>query len=218
MPDIATLTIESYAIDPPQINVGRIVFDLTKRFIDIILGTIALILLSPIILLCALIVRFSSQGSVIYKQLRVGKNGRLFEMYKLRTMVADAEQSTGPVWAKADDPRVIPACRWMRRGHFDELPQIINVLKGEMSLVGPRPERPEISAELKEIFPDFNKRLAVRPGITGLAQIRNGYDETLNGVRRKLNFDIEYINTRGFGLELYILAATLPKFNDQSAH
>ena len=92
------------------------------------------------------------------------------------------------------------------------------VLKGEMSLVGPRPERPEISAELKEIFPDFNKRLAVRPGITGLAQIRNGYDETLNGVRRKLNFDIEYINTRGFGLELYILAATLPKFNDQSAH
>ncbi|NLE28198.1 MAG: sugar transferase [Phycisphaerae bacterium] len=218
MPDIATLTIESYAIDPPQINVGRIVFDLTKRFIDIILGTIALILLSPIILLCALIVRFSSQGSVIYKQLRVGKDGRLFEMYKLRTMVADAEQSTGPVWAKADDPRVIPACRWMRRGHFDELPQIINVLKGEMSLVGPRPERPEISAELKEIFPDFNKRLAVRPGITGLAQIRNGYDETLNGVRRKLNFDIEYINTRGFGLELYILAATLPKFNDQSAH
>ena len=109
MPDIATLTIESYAIDPPQINVGRIVFDLTKRFIDIILGTIALILLSPIILLCALIVRFSSQGSVIYKQLRVGKDGRLFEMYKLRTMVADAEQSTGPVWAKADDPRVIPA-------------------------------------------------------------------------------------------------------------
>ena len=108
MPDIATLTIESYAIDPPQINVGRIVFDLTKRFIDIILGTIALILLSPIILLCALIVRFSSQGSVIYKQLRVGKDGRLFEMYKLRTMVADAEQSTGPVWEKRMTPASSP--------------------------------------------------------------------------------------------------------------
>jgi lipopolysaccharide/colanic/teichoic acid biosynthesis glycosyltransferase len=106
----------------------------------------------------------------------------------------------------------------MRRGHFDELPQLINVLKGEMSLVGPRPERPEIASELRETFPDLNERLAVRPGITGLAQIRNGYDETLKGVRRKLNYDIEYINSRGFGLELYILAATLPKFNDNSAH
>jgi lipopolysaccharide/colanic/teichoic acid biosynthesis glycosyltransferase len=185
---------------------------------DIILGVVALILLSPAILLCALIVRFSSHGSVIYKQLRVGKDGKLFEMYKLRTMISDAEQTTGPVWAKADDPRVIPACRWMRRGHFDELPQLINVLKGEMSLVGPRPERPEIAAELRETFSDINKRLAVRPGITGLAQIRNGYDETLQGVRRKLNYDMEYIDSRGFGLELFILAATLPKFNDQSAH
>ena len=218
MPDIATLTIESYTLDSPPVNVGRTVFDLTKRLMDISLGIVALILLSPAIILCALIVRFSSQGSVIYKQLRVGKDGKLFEMYKLRTMIADAEQSTGPVWAKADDPRVIPACRWMRRGHFDELPQLINVLKGEMSLVGPRPERPEIAAELRETFPDLNKRLAVRPGITGLAQICNGYDETLKGVRKKLNFDIEYINSRGFGLELYILAATLPKFNDQSAH
>lgn len=218
MPDIATLTIESYAIDPSPVNVSRSLFDLTKRLMDIVLGISALVLLFPAILLCALIVRLSSKGSVIYKQVRVGKDGRLFEMYKLRTMVADAEQTSGPVWAKVDDPRVLPACRWMRRGHFDELPQIINVLKGEMSLVGPRPERPEIAAELRETFPDLNKRLAVRPGITGLAQIRNGYDETLKGVRRKLNFDIDYINSRGFGLELYILAATLPKFNDQSAH
>jgi lipopolysaccharide/colanic/teichoic acid biosynthesis glycosyltransferase len=218
MPDIATLTIESYAVDSSPINMSRAVFDLTKRLMDIILGVVALILLSPAILLCALIVRFSSHGSVIYKQLRVGKDGKLFEMYKLRTMISDAEQTTGPVWAKADDPRVIPACRWMRRGHFDELPQLINVLKGEMSLVGPRPERPEIAAELRETFSDINKRLAVRPGITGLAQIRNGYDETLQGVRRKLNYDMEYIDSRGFGLELFILAATLPKFNDQSAH
>lgn len=218
MPDIATLTIDSYDVDPISVNLSRKVFDLTKRLMDIVLGAIALILLSPVILLCALIVWISSQGSVIYKQIRVGKDGRLFEMYKLRTMVADAEQSTGPVWAKADDPRVIPACRWMRRGHFDELPQLLNVLKGEMSLVGPRPERPEIAAELRETFPDLNDRLAVRPGITGLAQIRNGYDETLNGVRLKLNNDIEYINSRGFGLELFILAATLPKFNDHSAH
>jgi len=139
-------------------------------------------------------------------------------MYKLRTMSLGAEEDTGPTWALEDDPRVLPYCRWVRRSHLDELPQLINVFKGEMSLVGPRPERPEIMAQLEKALPGVRSRLVIRPGITGLAQIRNGYDKTMESVRYKLDADMEYITDQRWQLEILILAATLPKFYDKTAH
>ncbi len=193
-------------------------FAIIKRILDLVIGTIALILFSPVLFVCCLIIKFVSNGSCIYTQVRVGKDGKLFRMYKLRTMIDNAEAETGPVWARDDDPRVLRGCRWMRRCHIDELPQLINVLKGEMSLVGPRPERPEILEELKETFPYIERRLSVLPGITGLAQIRNGYDKTIEHVKRKLEADFEYIATRKLSTEILILLATIPKFYDKSAN
>ncbi len=193
-------------------------FAIIKRITDIVIGTVALILFSPLLFICCLIIKLVSRGECIYTQVRVGKDGRLFRMYKLRTMRTDAESETGPVWASDDDPRVLRACRWMRRSHIDELPQLINVLKGEMSLVGPRPERPEILEELEKTFPYINRRLSVLPGITGLAQIRNGYDKTIEHVKRKLEADFEYIATRNFRTDILILLATIPKFYDKSAN
>ena len=172
----------------------------------------------PALAACAIIIKLSGQGPVFYTQRRVGQHGQLFEMYKLRTMYADAESATGAVWAADDDPRIMPACRWMRHCHADELPQLLNVVKGEMSLVGPRPERPEIMAELEEFYPNIKKRLAVRPGITGLAQVRNGYDTTVDAFRHKLQADLEYIERRKWVAEFKIMAATLGKLHDNGSH
>ncbi len=196
----------------------RRVFAVTKRLADLVLGMVASVLCLPLLVVCIILIKISNRGAGIYSQTRVGKGGKLFKMYKLRTMVRNAESSTGPVWASADDPRVLPVCRWMRRSHIDELPQLLNVLKGEMSLIGPRPERPEILNTLEESYPDINRRLAVRPGITGLAQVRNGYDLTVQGVKHKLDADLEYITNRSRGMEIVIFVATLPKFYDKAAH
>ncbi len=198
-------------------SAGRF-FVIMKRIMDIVIGTLALIIFLPVLFICCVIIKLVSTGPCIHTQVRVGKDGKLFRMYKLRTMVPDAESETGPVWASDDDPRVLKACRWMRRSHIDELPQLINVLKGEMSLVGPRPERPEILEELKDTFPYIDRRVSVLPGITGLAQIRNGYDKTIEHVRRKLEADFEYIATRRLTMEFLILLATIPKFYDKSAN
>jgi len=186
-------------------------FEPSKRFVDVVLGAIALVVSLPLLAICAVVIKLSSRGPVIYTQTRVGKDGVRFKMYKLRTMYADAESVIGPVWSSHDDPRVVPSCRWMRRIHVDELPQLVNVLKGEMSLVGPRPERPEMMAILEVVYPDFRKRLVVRPGITGLAQVRNGYDGSVEGARRKLRADLEYIARRTWSMELWILAGTIAK-------
>jgi len=218
MPELITLTLENYGAAPKQEVWDRRWFDGIKRIMDVVLGAAALMILFPVILVCALVIKLSSRGPAFYQQLRIGKDGKPFMMYKLRTMYDNAEARTGAVWASDNDPRVVATCRWMRRGHFDELPQLFNVLKGEMSLVGPRPERPEIIKKLETIYPNISRRLAVRPGITGLAQIRNGYDKTIESTRWKLDADLEYIHYRRLGLELRILMATLPKFNDKSAH
>jgi lipopolysaccharide/colanic/teichoic acid biosynthesis glycosyltransferase len=199
-------------------HLAREYFDLAKEVVDVCIGAVLLVLTSPIILVCALIIRFSDWGPALFVQVRVGKSGRLFRMYKLRSMYRDAESRSGAVWAGADDPRVIRACRWMRRSHVDELPQLINVVKREMSLVGPRPERPEILIKLEETYPQVTRRLAVRPGITGLAQIRNGYDTTLESFHHKLRADLEYIDNRNWTMELSILAKTLGKLNDPLSH
>jgi len=199
-------------------HLARRFFDLAKEIFDIVVGSILLVLALPLLAVCAVIIKLSSKGPVLFSQVRVGQGGRPFRMYKLRTMYVDAESATGAVWAKADDPRVVPTCRWMRRSHIDELPQLVNVIRGDMSLVGPRPERPEILAELEKVYPEVRRRLTVRPGITGLAQIRNGYDTTIEAFREKLRADLEYIERQNWSTELRILASTLTKLNDKAAH
>ena len=199
-------------------QLARRYFGLAKEVVDIVLGFVALVLCLPILGLCALIIRLSSKGPVFFTQNRVGKGGKLFKMHKLRTMYVDAESASGAVWASNDDPRVVVTSRWIRRSHLDELPQLINVIRGDMSLVGPRPERPEILAELEKRYPQVRRRLSVRPGITGLAQVRNGYDTSIDAFRHKLEADLEYIERSNWSTEIRILAATLGKFRDKSAH
>ncbi len=200
------------------IHLARRYFEVAKEVMDVVGGAALFTLLLPVLGACAAVVRLSSRGPVFFTQVRVGRDGALFRIYKLRTMYADAEAGAGARWASPNDPRVVPACRWMRKSHLDELPQLINVIRGDMSLVGPRPERPEILAELQRVFPNVHRRLAVRPGITGLAQIRGGYDTTVQAFRNKLKADLEYIEHRRWSMELRILAATLTKLNDKTAH
>lgn len=163
----------------------------------------------PFILALAALVRLTSRGPAIYRQQRVGRRGRTFWMYKLRTMRHNAETDTGPVWALESDPRVTPLGRVLRAMHADELPQLVNVLRGEMALVGPRPERPEFVQVLSREIPHYVHRLAVLPGVTGLAQVNFGPDADLDCVRRKLILDLEYIRTADAVLDLRIIVRTL---------
>lgn len=148
---------------------------------------------TPLLVVLGLIVKLTSEGPVIYSQWRVGRLGKPFRIYKIRTMTHRCETRTGPVWAVADDPRTTRPGRWLRDSHLDELPQLWNVLCGHMSLIGPRPERPEIAARIEQTLPEFRHRLLVRPGIIGLAQMRLPADSDLGTVRRKLAHDLYYI-------------------------
>ena len=179
-----------------------------KRAFDIIASIIGIICLSPLFIITALLIKLTSQGPIFYKHTRVGKDGALFEMYKFRTMRVDAEQGTGPVWAAQNDPRLIPVGKLLRKSHVDEIPQFINILKGEMSLIGPRPERPVFVDKFKEIIPDYTKRLAVKPGITGLAQVWHRYDETIEDVKKKIKYDLLYIKKYCLWTDLRILFRT----------
>jgi len=218
MPEPVTLIAVGSGITGLAAHLARRYFEVAKEVVDIILGFLALVVLLPLLAFCALLIKLSSRGPVLFAQVRVGKGAKLFRMYKLRTMYADAEKRTGAVWASQKDPRIVPMLRWMRRSHVDELPQLVNVLRGEMSLVGPRPERPEILEQLERVFPSVRQRLSVRPGITGLAQVRNGYDKDVQSFRRKLEADLEYIAHRNWSTEIRIMAATLGKLNDETAH
>ena len=173
-----------------------------------LLTAVGLLVAAPLLAFLALLVRMTSKGPVFYAQDRVGKNGKVFKMCKLRTMVQDAERETGPVWARQDDPRITPLGRWLRQTHLDELPQLLNVLRGEMTLIGPRPERPELVSYLSREIPDYSKRLAVAPGITGLAQVWFKYDETIADVRRKVKYDLLYIRQMCLTADLAILLRT----------
>jgi len=183
-----------------------------KPYFDWFVGLVLLIVAAPVIGACALLVKLTSRGPAFYRQQRVGLNGRLFTMYKLRTMHADAEAVTGPVWAqRRRDPRVTLVGAFLRRTHLDELPQLLNVLRGEMSLVGPRPERPHFVYRLKDKVPEYEKRLRVKPGITGLAQTLAGYDRTVQDVRRKVKLDLLYIRRMCWWVDFVILARTVSK-------
>ncbi len=174
-----------------------------------LLALVTVVVAAPLILVIALAVRFSSPGPILYRQARVGRKGRVFVLYKFRSMFVDAEAATGAVWAAKDDPRVTRVGRWLRRLRLDELPQLVNVLKGEMALVGPRPERPEFVAQLCREIPFYRQRECVRPGLTGWAQINYKYGDTAQDAARKLEYDLYYIKHLSLPLNLYILFHTM---------
>jgi lipopolysaccharide/colanic/teichoic acid biosynthesis glycosyltransferase len=217
-----------YQITPAAAKVGA-GGSRAQRYLNVVVATIGLIVTIPISIVIALLIKLTSRGPIIYTQTRVGLNtrgrsvpgvaqskrrnnlgGRPFLIYKFRTMRVNAESTSGAVWASQDDNRVTSIGRFLRQYRLDELPQLINVLKGDMNVVGPRPERPEIFAELREAIKDYHLRQSALPGITGHAQINQAYDTSLESVRSKLAFDLEYIERRGFWTDLKIMARTIP--------
>lgn len=208
-----------------------------KRAKDIAISLLGLALFFPVMLLAAIAVKVTSPGPVFYRQERIGINrrtgerrgniididssrrrrdrrvlvnfGRPFTIYKFRTMVMDAERGAPPMWAKENDPRITAVGRFMRKSRIDELPQFINVLQGDMSIVGPRPERAYFIGRIEKELPDFHLRLRAKPGITGLAQVQLGYTNTDEGLRQKLRLDLEYIHTLGFWTDFKILLRTV---------
>ena len=163
----------------------------------------------PIMLLAALAVKLTSRGPILFRQTRVGLNGKHFTVLKFRSMYVNAEAKTGAVWATRDDPRITPVGRWLRKLRIDELPQLWNVLRGDMAIVGPRPERPEFVKVLAEKIPYYRQRHCVRPGITGWAQINHKYGDTIEDTIVKLEYDLYYIKHMGLSLDLYIIFHTL---------
>jgi lipopolysaccharide/colanic/teichoic acid biosynthesis glycosyltransferase len=197
------------------------------RAMNVVAAGLLMVLTLPVLLAAMLAVRLTSRGPVIYRQVRVGLDrrgrandadcrrgedlgGRPFTIYKLRTMVVDAEAGTGAVWATSNDPRVTPVGRFLRATRIDELPQLWNVLRGDMNLVGPRPERPQIVLQLRDQVFGYQRRHRVRPGITGLAQVSQAYDASLDDVRNKISYDIAYLNQRSVVTDARILARTVP--------
>lgn len=180
-----------------------------KRIIDIVVSFLMLVATIPITIATAIAIKVESDGPVIYKQERSGINGKVFKVYKFRSMYQDAEKRTGPVWSQKDDPRITKVGRFIRRVRIDELPQIWNVFKGEMSLVGPRPERPFFVEQLAKEIPYYKRRLRVRPGITGWAQVKHKYDESIEDVKTKLQFDLFYIENMSLKTDIKILFRTV---------
>jgi exopolysaccharide biosynthesis polyprenyl glycosylphosphotransferase len=181
----------------------------TQMIYSTAIAVIAFVVLLPLTLLVALAVRLTSRGPVLFRQRRVGLNGKIFTLFKFRSMVVDAEAKTGAVWAQPDDPRVTPIGRFLRMSRLDELPQLINVLRGEMSLVGPRPERPEFVDVLSQLIAFYPQRHSVRPGITGWAQVNYKYGNSTEDTVIKLEYDLYYIKNLSVTLDFYIIFQTI---------
>jgi exopolysaccharide biosynthesis polyprenyl glycosylphosphotransferase len=207
-PEPATVALFGGGFLGMIIGFVRRTYAFAKRTFDISASAVGLVLLSPLMLLTAVLVKLTSKGTVLYSQTRVGKDGHHFEIYKFRTMKADAEKDTGPVWAAENDNRLTPIGDLLRKTHMDELPQFFNVFRGEMSIIGPRPERPVFVNQFKEIIPEYERRLTVKPGITGLAQVWHRYDETIEDVKKKLKYDLLYIRKLCFWADLMIAIRT----------
>ncbi|MEN8144470.1 MAG: sugar transferase [Gemmatimonadota bacterium] len=199
------------------------------RAIDMGLSASGLLIMWPVIAIIAVAVRLDSRGPIFYRQRRVGLNrrastspalngtrraadcgGRPFDIYKFRTMTVTAEHDSGPVWSSRNDARITRVGRWLRDYRLDELPQLLNVLKGDMAIVGPRPERPDIAVSLASEVPDYRRRHRVLPGITGWAQVHRGYDTSVDDVRKKLGYDLEYIENQSVALDVRIMLMTVP--------
>jgi exopolysaccharide biosynthesis polyprenyl glycosylphosphotransferase len=181
----------------------------TKRAFDVTAAFIGLVLAAPIMALVALLVKLESRGPVLYEQERVGLRGRHFTVHKFRTMRPDAEAGTGPVWSTANDTRVTRVGRFLRRARLDELPQLWNVLKGEMSFVGPRPERPSFVEQLVASVPFYAQRHVIKPGLTGWAQIRYTYGATVEDAVEKLQYDLYYIKNLSLAFDCLIVLETV---------
>ena len=179
-----------------------------KRLIDIVASALVLVGGAPAWLLLAGIIKWTSPGKAIYNQERVGQNGKTFVMHKFRSMHEDAEKYTGPQWASEKDPRITPVGRFIRKTRLDEIPQFINVLKGDMSLVGPRPERQFFVEQLKDEIPWYIRRLKMKPGITGWAQIKHKYDSSIEDVKQKVMYDLFYFENMSLVLDLKIIVRT----------
>ena len=180
-----------------------------SNFYSFLFGMLGLVIFSPIMLLTAIAVKFSSEGPIFYGQRRVGMNGEIFTVYKFRSMHVNAEARTGAVWAKKNDPRITRVGYWLRRLRLDELPQFWNVVRGDMAMVGPRPERPEFVEVLAQRIPYYRQRLAVKPGITGWAQINHKYGDTELDAMIKLEYDLYYIKHVAAALDFYIIFHTI---------
>ena len=208
-------------LDPRRPEFGR-------RVLNVIAALALIVTMFPVMLVIAVLVKLTSSGPIIYKQTRVGLDRRAsrapkkdsrrghdigglpFTIYKFRTMRVDAEKDSGAVWASNDDARVTPIGRILRQFRLEELPQLFNILRGDMTLVGPRPERPELFEKLRKEIPDYQKRQLARPGLTGWAQVNQSYDQNIDDVRRKVQFDIEYIRRRGLSEDVKIMLRTVP--------
>lgn len=202
--------------------------EIANRALNIVLASVALLVLIPIFLVIAVVVKLTSPGPILYTQTRVGIDrrsrralalydrrardigGLVFTIYKFRSMYIDAERHCGEVWATKNDPRVTPVGRFLRKTRIDELPQLWNVLKGDMNIVGPRPERPGIVVRLREDISDYALRHRAKPGITGLAQISAAYDASVDDVRVKVRYDLEYLRRQGMVEDVRIMLKTLP--------
>ena len=213
---------------PAVVYVPRSRVEWANRLINIALAIAALIVLAPVMAVIALLVRLTSPGPVFYMQQRVGVNRRrratqalydrraedaggiVFTIYKFRTMRNDAEKNSGAVWATHNDPRVTLVGKFLRQYRLDELPQLFNVIRGDMNIVGPRPERPTIFAELRTRIADYPVRQRARPGITGLAQVSNAYDASLDDVRAKVRYDLEYLERQSLLEDMRIMLRTVP--------
>lgn len=180
-----------------------------KRIIDIVFSLVILIGFLPVGLIIAALIWIESRGPVFYTQTRVGKDGKVFKIIKFRSMVVGAEENTGPVWASVNDKRVTKFGRILRNLRLDEVPQLINVLDGDMSLIGPRPERPYFVEKLRKTFPLYTRRLRIQPGITGWAQVKGEYDQSLEDVRQKLEYDLFYLENMSLRMDLKIIVNTL---------
>jgi exopolysaccharide biosynthesis polyprenyl glycosylphosphotransferase len=200
---------EEYLMDI-SMESGLPVMNRAKRLMDIFFSLLAVVVFLPVMLAVALVVKLADPRSpVIYAQNRVGQFGKVFRIYKFRTMRADAESESGPVWSAPDDARVTRVGRFLRKFRLDELPQFFNVLSGDMSLVGPRPERSEMIAELEKDVPFYNERLNVMPGLTGWAQIRYPYGNSVEDAARKLEYDLYYIKNMSVSLDIQIMLSTI---------
>jgi len=180
-----------------------------KRNLEVLISLLSFILMIPIIIIIIIGIKATSKGTIFYKQIRVGRDGKEFKLYKFRTMFENSELDSGPVWASVDDTRITQIGRFLRRFRIDEIPQLLNVLKGDMSIVGPRPERPFFVKKLTARFPYYSRRLCLRPGITGWAQVIGDYDTTVENVENKLKHDFYYIENISMLLDLKIMLMTL---------